>query len=58
VGKPGRKRPVGRPIRRLEYNINTDLVEIGWCGLYWMVVAQERNKWGGLVNAVINLRII
>jgi hypothetical protein len=36
VGKPEGKRPVGRPRRRWEDNIRTDLREIEWEGVHWM----------------------
>jgi hypothetical protein len=36
-------------------NINMDLVEIGWGGVDWIDVAQDRDKWGALVSAVMNL---
>jgi hypothetical protein len=39
VGKPERKRPLGRPTRRLEDNIRMDLREIGWEGVNWMHLA-------------------
>jgi hypothetical protein len=44
VGKPEGKRPVGRPIRRLVYNIKMDLREIGWDRMNWIDLAQEREQ--------------
>jgi hypothetical protein len=39
-------------------NIKMDLLEIGWGGVDWMIVlAQDRDKWRALVNAVMNLRV-
>jgi hypothetical protein len=35
-----------------------DLVEIGWGGVDWIGLAQERYRWRALVNAVINLRVL
>jgi hypothetical protein len=35
----------------------TDLGEIGWDGVNWIDVAQDRDKWRALVNMVMNLRI-
>jgi len=57
VGKPGGKRPLGRPRRRWEYNINLALQEVGGgCG-NWMELAQDRDKWRALVGTVRNLRV-
>jgi hypothetical protein len=38
-------------------NIKVDVVEIGWAGVEWIGLAQDRYKWRALVNAVINLRV-
>ena len=40
VGKPERKRPLGRPRRRWEDNIKVDLEEVGGCRGDWMELAQ------------------
>jgi len=57
VGKPEGKRPLGRPRRRWEDNITMDLQEVG-CGVMdWIELAQDRNKWRALVNAVMILRV-
>jgi hypothetical protein len=55
VGKPERKRPLGRPRRRWEDDIRMDLREIGWGGMDWIDVAQNRDQWRALVNTVMNL---
>jgi len=56
VGKPEGKRPLGRPKRRWEDNIKMDLQEVG-CGVMdWMGLAQDRDRWRALVNAVLNPR--
>jgi hypothetical protein len=55
VGKPEGKRPLGRPTRRWVDNIEMDLREIGWDGLDWMDMAQDRDQWRALVNTVLNL---
>jgi hypothetical protein len=57
VGKPEGKRPLGRPSRRWVDNIKMDLLEIGWGGVDWIALAQDRDKWRALVNAVMNLRV-
>jgi hypothetical protein len=57
VGKPEGKRPLGRPRRKWEDNIKTDLQDVGGgCG-DWMELAQDRDRWLALVSTVKNLRI-
>jgi hypothetical protein len=57
VGKPEGKRPLGRPRRRWEDNIRMDLIQIGWGGMDWIDVAQDRDQWRALVNTVMNLLV-
>jgi len=57
VGKPERKRPLGRPRRRWEDNIKMDLQEVGCGSMDWIELAQDRDRWQALVNAVMNLRV-
>jgi hypothetical protein len=57
VGKPEGKRPLGRPRLRWEDNIRMDLREIGWGGMDWIDLAQDRDQWRALVNTVMNLRV-
>jgi hypothetical protein len=57
VGKPEEKRSLGRPRRRWVDNIEMDLREIGWGGMDWIDLAQNRNQWRALVNTVMNLRV-
>jgi hypothetical protein len=57
VGKPERKRPLGRARRRWVANIKIDLREIGWDGMDWIDLTQERDQWRSLVNTVMNLRV-
>jgi len=54
-GKPEGKRPLGRPRRRWDDNIKMELQEMGCRGMNWIELAQDRNRWRTLVNAVINL---
>jgi hypothetical protein len=44
AGKPEEKRPLGRPKHRWEDNITMDLREIGWEGVDWMHLAQDRDQ--------------
>jgi hypothetical protein len=57
LGKPEGKRPLGRPRRRWVNNINMDVREIGWDGMDWIDLAQDRDQWRDLVNTVMNLRV-
>jgi hypothetical protein len=56
VGKPEETRPFGRLRHRWEYNIRTDLKEIGREDKDWIDGAQDRDRWRALVNTVMNLR--
>ena len=57
VGKPKGRRPLGRPRRRCVDNIRTDLQEVGCGYMNWIGLAQDRESWGTLVSAVMNLRV-
>jgi len=57
VGKPEGKRPLGRPRRRWEDNVKMDLQEVGCGGMAWIELAQDRDRWWALVDAVMNLRV-
>jgi hypothetical protein len=51
------KRPLGRKRNKWVDNIKMDLVQIGWGGVDWIGLAQDRDKWRALVNVVMNLRV-
>jgi hypothetical protein len=57
VGKPEGRRPLGRPRRRWVDNVKIDLSVIGWDGVDWVDLAQDRDKWRALVNTVMNSRV-
>jgi hypothetical protein len=57
-GKPEGRRPLGRPRRRWMHNIKMNLREIGWNGVDWIDLAQDRDKLGVFVNTVMNLRVV
>jgi hypothetical protein len=57
VGKPGGRRPLGRPRCKWVDNIRIDLGEVGWGDVNWIGLAQDRNRWRALVNSVLNLRV-
>jgi hypothetical protein len=57
VGRPERRRPLGRPMYRWEDNIKMDLGEVGCGCVDWMELDQDRDRWRALVSAVINLRV-
>jgi hypothetical protein len=57
VGKPEGRRPLGRPRLRWEDNIKADLHEVGCGGMDWNELAQDRDRWWALVNAVMNLQV-
>jgi hypothetical protein len=57
VANPEGKSPLGRPRHRWVDSIKIDLTEIGWDGMDWIDLAQDRDQWRALVNAVMNLRV-
>ena len=57
VGEPEGKRPLGKPRRRWEDSIKIGLQEVRCEGIDWIDLAQDRDRWRALVNAVMNLRV-
>ena len=57
LGKPEGKRPLRRPRCRWEDNIKVYLQEVVCGGMDWIELAQDRDRWRALVNAVMNLRV-
>jgi hypothetical protein len=57
VGKPEGKKPLWRHRLRWKDNIKMDLQEVGCGGMDWNNMAQDRDRWRALVNAVMNFRV-
>jgi hypothetical protein len=57
IGRPEGKRPLGRPRRRYEDNIEMDPREIGIDGAKWIRLVQDRVQWRASVNMVMNLQV-
>jgi len=57
VGKPLGKRPLGRPRHRWEDNVKIDLQEVECGDMDWIELAQDKDRWRALVNAVMNLPV-
>jgi hypothetical protein len=57
VGKPEEKRPLGRSRRRWVDNIKMDLGKIGWGNVDRIGLAQDKNRWRAVVNAIMSLRV-
>jgi hypothetical protein len=52
-----KERPQGRPKNRWVDNIKIDLRDIGWDATDWIDLAQDKERWKALVNAVKNFRV-
>jgi hypothetical protein len=57
VGRPKRKRPLGRPRHRWEDNIKMDIRELWIDEANWIQLAQDRVQWQAFVNTVMNLQV-
>jgi hypothetical protein len=55
-GRPEGRGPLGRPRCRWEDNIKVDLQEVGG-RMDWIELAQDRDRWRAVVNAVVKLRV-
>jgi hypothetical protein len=58
VGRPAGRRPLLRPRHRWQDDIKIYLHEVGWGGVDWIALAQDRDGWQALVNVVMNLRVL
>jgi hypothetical protein len=58
LGKPEGKSPLRRLRHRWKDGIVMDLREIGWEGVYWIHLAEERDWWWAVVNMVMNLWVL
>jgi len=56
--RQGKKRLLRSPMRRWEENIRMKIWELGWGGVDWMHMAQDKRRWQALVNTVMNLRVL
>ena len=56
-GKTERKRELGRPKRRWEYNIKMNLHEVVCEGIDWIILGQDIDSWRALLNTVINILV-
>ena len=57
VGKSEGRRSLGRPKRIWEQNIKIEVTEVGWGGMNWIYLAQDRARWRAVVNVVMNIRV-
>jgi hypothetical protein len=57
VRKPLGRRPQGKPRRRWVDNIKMDIREIGWDGMDWIDLVQDKDQWRAFVNTEMNLRV-
>jgi hypothetical protein len=58
MGRTEGKSPLERPRRRWEDGIKMDHGEIGWGGVEWIHLAQDRDRWRAVVNAVMNILVL
>jgi len=58
VGKPEGRRLFERPRHRWKDNIKMDLQKVGCEDVDWIELAEDRDRWRALVNAVMHLRVL
>jgi len=58
LGEPEGKRPLGRPRPRWKYNIKMNIKGVGFEGMVWIDLSEDRDRKRSLVNAVMNLRVL
>jgi hypothetical protein len=56
VRKPEGKKPLGIPMQRQDGDVKMGLQEMGWKVMDWITVAQNRDKWWGVMNMIMNVR--
>jgi hypothetical protein len=52
------KRPLGRPSHRYEFEIKMGVGEVGWKGVDWIYLSQDRVQWQAVVNMLMNLQVL
>jgi hypothetical protein len=57
MGKSARKSPLGRSMHGKEGNTKMDLLEVGWGGIDWIALAQGRDNWRVVLDAVMKIRV-
>jgi hypothetical protein len=57
VGRPKGKRPLGRHRCRWGDNMKMDLQEVGWGGMDWITLAQDRDRWLSLLDVVMSFQV-
>ena len=57
VGKPEKKRPLGRPWHRFQDNIKMHLQEVGCGGMDWIDLTQDKDRWRAVVNMVMDFQV-
>jgi len=57
MGKPEGRRPIGRTRHRREDNIKMNLQEVGCGDMDWIDLAEDRDRWQALVNAIMNYEL-